>query len=77
MGYGQQHALVSMTNKDVYYVTQQTAKELMTLMATPDKHPASFETIDSKSNSEIAITIVNVSSVVIPDKSRMTGGYNA
>ena len=67
MGYNQQRTpLVSMTNKDVYYVTKQTAKTLMAIMAEPEKHPASYETTDARSGSEIAITIAEISSVVIP-----------
>ncbi len=76
MGYEQKHALVSMTNKDVYYVTRQTAKTLMALMAEPEKHPSSFETVDAKSGAEIAITIANISSVVIPEGFKQLGGYN-
>lgn len=67
MGYNQQRTpLVSMTNKDVYYVTKQTAKKLMAIMAEPENHPASYETTDARSGSEIAITIAEISSVVIP-----------
>lgn len=57
-------ALVSMTNKDVYYLTRQVAKELMILIAKPDA-PAFFETTDAKSGARIAIAIKNVSSVVV------------
>ena len=67
MGYNQQRTpLVSMTNKDVYYVTKQTDKKLMSIMAEPENHPASYETTDARSGSEIAITIAEISSVVIP-----------
>lgn len=66
MGYQNQRPLVSMTNKDVYYVTRADAKKLMAIMAEPEKHPATFQTTDSKSGSEIAITIAEISSVVIP-----------
>lgn len=65
-------ALVSMTNKDVYYVTQDTAKELMDLIATPDA-PAFFETTDAKSGARIAIALGNVSSVVIPTEGTRRG----
>ena len=64
--YQQRTPLVSMTNKDVYYVTKQTAKTLMAIMAEPENHPASYETTDARSGSEIAITIAEISSVVIP-----------
>lgn len=63
----QRLALVSMTNKDVYYLTEQAAKELMALIATATA-PAFFETVDARSASRIAIAIKNVSSVVIPEK---------
>lgn len=67
MGYEkQQRPLVSMTNKDVYYVSKQTAKILMAIMAEPEKNPASYETTDARSGAEIAITIAEISSVVIP-----------
>lgn len=66
MGYSNQRPLVSMTNKDVYYVTKQTAKKLMAIMAEPEKNPASYETTDARSGAEIAITIAEISSVVIP-----------
>lgn len=69
MGYqeNQRHALVSMTNKDVYYVTKPTAKTLMARMAKPGEGKATYETVDAKSGAEIAITIANISSVVIPE----------
>lgn len=67
MGYEkQQRPLVSMTNKDVYYVTKSDAKTLMSIMAEPEKKLASFETTDARSGAEIAITIAEISSVVIP-----------
>jgi hypothetical protein len=67
MGYNNQYALVSMTNKDVYYLTRAAAKTLMALIAKADA-PAFFETVDAKSHSQIAIATKNVSSVVIPDE---------
>ncbi len=67
MGYNQiQRPLVSMTNKDVYYVTKPDAKKLMAIMAEPEKNTSTFETTDAKSGAEIAITIAEISSVVIP-----------
>lgn len=68
-------ALVSMTNKDVYYLTRAVAKELMLLIAEPDA-PAFFETVDAKSGSQIAIAIKNVSSVVIPEGFKWQGAKN-
>lgn len=69
MGYEQRHALVSMTNKDVYYLAADSAKELMALLETHDR-PAFFETTDAKSGSKIAIAISNISSIVIPKEGR-------
>lgn len=68
MGYQekQRHALVSMTNKDVYHVTQAVAKELMALISEPNP-PAFFETVDAKNGSTIAIATSNISSVIIPE----------
>ena len=59
-------ALVIMTNKDLYRVTVSEARKIRAAMAEPEKHPASFETLDAKSGSEISITIAVISSVVIP-----------
>ena len=77
MGYQNQHPLVSMTNKDVYYLTKPDAKKLMAIIAEPENHPATFETTDAKSGSEISIAIKNVSSVVIPEGFRHLGGHHA
>lgn len=67
MGYQQNsRPLVSMTNKDVYYVTKLDAKKLMAIMAAPGENASTFETVDAKSGAEIAITIAEISSVVIP-----------
>lgn len=64
MGYEQRYALVSMTNKDVYYLTKDAAKELMALIGDPAI--AFYETTDAKSGSKIMISIANVSSIVTP-----------
>lgn len=69
-------ALVSMTNKDVYYLTRQVAKELMALISRDDA-PAFFETVDAKSGSQISIATKNVSSVVIPEGFKSFGGRHA
>ena len=74
-GNNERLALVSMTNKDVYYLTKQVAKELMAIIAEPER-PAFFETVDAKSGSRIAIAIANVSSVVIPEGFKQMGGQN-
>lgn len=75
MGTQERYALVSMTNKDVYYVTRQTAKELMALIGEAST-PAFFETVDAKSGATIAIALANVSSVVIPEGFKQLGGQN-
>jgi hypothetical protein len=69
-----QHPLVSMTNKDVYYVTRQTAKELMAIIREPEKYSDSYETTDAKSGSEISLKVANISSVVIPEGFKQLGG---
>lgn len=75
MGYDNRNALVSMTNKDVYYVTQATAKKLMALIDSGD-YPAFFETVDMKSRATIAIAMSNISSIVIPEEVSQSGGLN-
>lgn len=69
-------ALVSMTNKDVYYLTRASAKKLMALITAPDA-PAFFETVDARSGNQIAIATKNVSSVVIPEGFKWSGGRDA
>lgn len=66
-------ALVSMTNKDVYYVTVEFAKRVMAAIAEPGA-PAFFETIDMKSGARIAIATSNISSVIIPEGFKQVGG---
>lgn len=68
MGYqGNGLALVSMTNKDVYYLTIDAAKTLKALIASHGQEPLTFfETVDAKSGSDISIAVANVSSIVIP-----------
>lgn len=59
------YALVSMTNKDVYYVSVEAANKL--LMVLTDREGASFfRTFDAKSGAQIAIALDNISSVVMP-----------
>ena len=67
MGYQpNQRPLVSMTNKDVYYLTRDAAKALKAIMREPEKNDSTFETVDAKSGSEVTITIAEISSLVIP-----------
>lgn len=64
MGYNNQgYALVSMTNKDVYYVEPKVAKELMALIEKGDQ-PEFYVVTDVKSGAEVAIATSNISSVV-------------
>ena len=63
MGEQQQSALVSMTNKDVYYLSDEAARELGDLMQK-DGESATF--IDARSGAEITISIDKVSSLVKP-----------
>ena len=70
MGYQNQgYALVSMTNKDVYYVTLAVAKELMQLIEKREQ-PEFFVVTDVKSGAEVAIATSNISSVVIQEGKR-------
>ena len=64
MGYDNQgFALVSMTNKDVYYVGRDVAKKLMALVETGEQ-PEFFTVTDVKSGATVAIATANISSVV-------------
>lgn len=67
MGYNnQEYALVSMTNKDVYYVGQGVAKELMALIESREQ-PEFFMVRDVKSGATVAIATANISSVVMKE----------
>ena len=66
---GQQFALVSMTNKDVYHVTQSDGKKILELLARPALN-GFFQTVDSKTGATISIAVQHVSSVVVQE-----GGY--
>ncbi len=57
-------ALVSMTNKDVYYVSVQNGEEILRLLSRPD-NTGFFQTTDIKSGATISIAISHVSSVVV------------
>lgn len=67
MGY-QGFALVSMTNKDVYYVSITDGKLILKRLARPNEE-AFFETVDVKSGATISIAIQHVSSVVVKEGS--------
>lgn len=63
------YSLIAMTNKDVYYVERDIAKELISLIET-NELPMLFIMLDVKSGAEVAITTSNISSIV------MKRGYN-
>lgn len=64
---GQQFALVSMTNKDVYHVSIEDGKAILKRIGRPIQPMESgfFETVDIKSGAIISIAIQHVSSVVV------------
>lgn len=60
------YALISMTNKDVYYVSTQTANDIFLKIKSGEIDTEKFvETIDIKSNNRVAIAIDKISSVVV------------
>lgn len=70
MGYQktQSYALVSMSNKDVYYISVEAAKELMAAARQGD--PTVFiETIDVKNRTRVMLNPQLVSSVVVREAS--------
>ena len=70
MGYqDNSFSLVSMTNKDVYYVTEDTAKELMALVKS-SKRPEFYEVTDVKNKTLVTIAIGNISSIVVKEAGR-------
>lgn len=67
MGYNNQgFALVSMTNKDVYYVSLADGKKILLLLNHPPDNNF-FETTDIKSRATISIAIAHISSVVVKE----------
>lgn len=67
MGYqNKSYALVSMTNKDVYYVTIHDGLEILKKLRNPSES-GFFETIDVKSRAKISIAVQHVSSVVVKE----------
>lgn len=69
MGYSNEgFALVSMTNKDVYYVAASVANELMALIEKGEQ-PEFFVVTDAKSGATVAIATGNISSVVTKEGS--------
>lgn len=65
----QGHNLIVMTNNDVYYVAQQTAKELMALIQAGEQGKFLVVT-DVKSGAQVAIATERISSIVVKEGSR-------
>lgn len=64
MGQNLSYALVSMTNKDVYYIDETTAEFLMDLLG--DRAPANFVRFtDAKSGAQVTLSVSHISSIVI------------
>ncbi len=63
---GQQFALVSMTNKDVYHVTQTDGRKILMLLGRPNA-TGFFQTVDSKTGATVSIAVNHVSSVVVQE----------
>ena len=67
MGYqGKGFALVSMTNKDVYYVSVADGNEILKRLRHPND-AGFFETTDIKQHTTVSIAIQHVSSVVVKE----------
>ena len=64
---GKPYALVSMTNKDVYYVSVEKGREIADKIG---READSVFAIDIKSGSALNIAVHHVSSVVFPEGTR-------
>ena len=64
---GKSYALVSMTNKDVYHVTVEVAREIQKKLARGGENPF-IETIDTKNGMEVVLNVNHVSSVVVQER---------
>lgn len=70
MGYNNSgYALVSMTNKDTYYLQPSVAKELMALIEE-HRQPKFFMVTDARSGATVAIATENISSIVVEEGAR-------
>lgn len=64
MGYqGKSHVLVVMANKDVYYVTSNDARFILSVLEQPN-HPNYISIRDAKSGAEVVLSALNISSIV-------------
>jgi hypothetical protein len=61
------YALVSMTNKDTYYISVELGRQLLKDLTTDDteNQKAFIETVDVRSGAEIGISVSNISSIVV------------
>ena len=57
------YALVSMTNGDVYYIDEGTARLIMDLLESHQTGVVQF--VDTKSGANVAINLANFSSIVV------------
>ena len=64
--HNQGFALVSMTNKDVYYVSIEVGKQIKQQLRKPGEL-FFIETVDVKSGAEVSIAVQHVSSVVVKE----------
>jgi hypothetical protein len=64
MGEQKGYALVSMTNKDVYYIDKEAADLIKTGFEEHGKE-AFVQFVDTKSGAEVTISLSNVSSIVV------------
>lgn len=66
----QSYALVSMTNKDTYYISVALGRKLLKDLTTDDTEDkkAFIETVDVRSGAEIGISLSNISSIVVKER---------
>ena len=64
---GKPYALVSMTNKDVYYVSIETGRDIKSKLG---REITFIDTVDVKSGAEVSIAVHHVSSVVVQEGKR-------
>ena len=71
---GKPYALVSMTNKDVYYVSVEKGREIADKIG---READSVFAIDIKSGARLNIAVHHVSSVIFPEGKFPGGARNA
>lgn len=60
-------ALISMTNKDVYYINEGTARVIMDLLEVGKGGFVSFE--DTRNNLNVSVSVNAISSIVLQKRS--------